>query len=90
MVGCLKTDMGQTLARKCIFIMKDKVSEGSHMGDEVLWILGMTIMNKLKMLLLPEEGTSRMSLPRYSEKNAVLSRVQLQAERHSYSLGSVG
>ncbi|XP_048690251.2 olfactory receptor 6M1-like [Caretta caretta] len=66
--------MGQTLPGKCIFILKDKASEGSHMGEGVPGILGMNIISELKELLLPVEGTRRINYHGHPEKNTVLSR----------------
>lgn len=88
--GCLEADieyMGQTLPGKCIFILKDKASKGSHMGEEVPGILGMNIISELKELLLPGEGTRRMNCHEHYTKNAVRSRVLARAERQSHSLG---
>ncbi|XP_065423165.1 uncharacterized protein LOC135975608 [Chrysemys picta bellii] len=89
-VGCLEADieyMGQTLPGKCIFILKDKASKGSHIGEGVPGILGMNIISELKELLLPGEGTRKMNCHEHSMKNAVLSKVLAREERQSLSLG---
>lgn len=81
---------GPDTARKCIFILKDKVSEGGHMGKGVPGILGMNIISELKELLLPREGTRRTNHHGHSKKNTVLSRVLARAEGQNRSLSSTG